>query len=375
MASISREGNMENTTLNPPSRSTSFSVIDNKPSPSKKLSVIVKTFNEQEKIATTIHSIFLACKGLDYEVIIADSLSTDRTVEIASSFPVKVVQLLEVKERSCGVGPQLGFQYSQGELIYLIDGDMDLSREFLLRAIALLEREPDLAGIGGLVAEEHLVNLDYQSRIRNLPTHLQSGEVDRLNGGGLYRRKAIEDVGYFSNRNQHSFEEMELGLRLQSKGWRLLRLNQVAVKHYGHTVATLTLLLARFRSRYAQGAGELLRVTWGKPYLFTVIKEFRVFLMVIAWWALLLFSLFLTRYTLAPVLSVLSLLPLMIGVMIFRKRSVRLGLYAITSWNVFALGTLLGLMRKQQAPEDPIPSKIISDKIGLASTETNAQAS
>ena len=65
------------------------------------------------------------------EVILADSYSTDRTVKIASRYPVRIVQLRHPEERCCGVGPQLGYQYAQGEFIYLMDGDMTLLEGFL----------------------------------------------------------------------------------------------------------------------------------------------------------------------------------------------------------------------------------------------------
>ena len=87
--------------------------------------------------------------GGGVEILVADSLSSDQTVTVAAAFPVKIVQLANAKDRGCGSGVQLGYQYAQGEFVYLLDGDMELQRGFLLQALGLLERDDRLAGVWG----------------------------------------------------------------------------------------------------------------------------------------------------------------------------------------------------------------------------------
>ncbi len=91
-----------------------------------KISVIIKTLNEEASISRAIASALDAVAPHGGEVIVADSGSTDRTVETAMSFPILLVQLANPRERCCGVGAQLGFQHSSGRYIYVLDGDMDL---------------------------------------------------------------------------------------------------------------------------------------------------------------------------------------------------------------------------------------------------------
>lgn len=326
-----------------------------------RLSIIIKALNEQAKIEAAIRSALASVRGIDAEVILADSLSTDDTVELAARYPIKIVQLINPRDRSCGIGPQLGFQFARGEYIYLMDGDMELNPDFARLALSQLDHQPDVAGIGGVVEEQNAANLIFELRKKSSLAHMRVGEVDRLNMGGLYRRAALEDVGYFSNRNLHSFEELELALRLRAKGWRLLRLPIVAIRHYGHTLPMLRLLGLRFRSGYVQGPGELLRSALGKPYLMHAIKEFRVFLGVIAWWGLLIISAALTPYSLLPLAATASLAIVAAIGMSWRKNSLKLGLYSIIDWNIFAMGTLSGFIRRQKQPDGAIPSKILQE--------------
>ncbi|RVN16485.1 glycosyltransferase, partial [Sinorhizobium meliloti] len=51
------------------------------------ISIIIKTLNEEKRIAATVESALAALQDTGGEVIIADSGSCDRTVEIASQYP------------------------------------------------------------------------------------------------------------------------------------------------------------------------------------------------------------------------------------------------------------------------------------------------
>ncbi|WP_447476566.1 glycosyltransferase family 2 protein, partial [Escherichia coli] len=126
---------------------------------------------------------------------------------------------------SCGIGPQLGFQYSHHDLVCLMDGDMLLDKDFLGAAIAFLEANPRVAGVTGHVVEMNVDNLEFTRRVRRVSPENRTGSIDRMNGGGLYRRAAIAEAGYFSDRNLHGYEEFDLGVRLRSLGWELHRLD------------------------------------------------------------------------------------------------------------------------------------------------------
>ena len=231
------------------------------------VSVVIKALNEESGIEATIESALRAVSKVGGEVVLADSCSTDRTIELAMKYPVRIVQLANPSERCCGIGPQLGYQHSSGEFIYIIDGDMQLLDGFLEEALDILAQRPDVAGVGGRVVELNTESLEYVSREQRAAGHRQTGSVDRLDGGGLYRRSAIEEAGYFSDRNLHSYEEYDLGVRLRVLGWRLWRVPQGAVNHFGHDAPPYLLLLRRWRTRYVCGLGELIRAAAGQALL------------------------------------------------------------------------------------------------------------
>ncbi|WP_338011755.1 glycosyltransferase family 2 protein [Methylobacterium sp. Leaf399] len=337
------------------------------------VTIVIKALNEERCIARAIDSAMaaLAAAGVtDGEVILADSRSADRTVAIATARGIAVARLSDAVPRSCGIGPQLGYQHARGDMVCLIDGDMALAPGFLVAALAFLREHPAVAGVGGTVRDVNVVNLEFDRRARRGAPDLRPGPVDRLNGGGLYRRSAIASVGYFSDRNLHGYEEFDLAVRLRTAGWSLHRLATPFVDHYGHTIGGYPLLMRRITSRYLDGIGELLRGALGKPHLRTTLRdlpEIRLWLAVYFGWALGLLAVIALPAALAlAALGALVLVP--VAGMSLRYRSLALGLYAFVAWNAHAFGMARGFLRPRVAPDLPIdalfvPGKIVSGEL------------
>mgnify|MGYP003577694008 CR=1 FL=1 len=74
------------------------------PSRAARVTVVIKALNEEARIGLAIESALRAVQHLGGEVVLADSCSTDRTVEIASAYPIRIVQLAHPSDRCCGAG-------------------------------------------------------------------------------------------------------------------------------------------------------------------------------------------------------------------------------------------------------------------------------
>ncbi len=330
-----------------------------------RVTVIIKAFNEARNIARAIESALTAVDRVGGEVVLADSASTDDTIAIAQRYPIRIVSLAHADERCCGIGPQLGYQHAQGEYVYIMDGDMRMAPDFLELAVAWLQAHPEAGGVGGRVAEQNHEGLEYLSRSNRDNAYTRSGEVDSLNMGGLYRRTAIESVGYFSDRNLHSYEEMDLSQRLRSRGWLLWRLPIAAVDHWGHDTPAYQLLQRRWHNRYLFGVGEVLRAGVGQPHLATMLREFRelrVYAVAFVWLLGLIVVPFLPWPWPARGLVfglVLLSAPLAIAL---RKRSLRQGLYSVVSWLYNLAGLFAGVLRPRVDPAAPIDSVVVMDR-------------
>jgi hypothetical protein len=300
---------------------------------------------------------------MEGEVILADSASSDRTIEIAANYPIKIVRLKRAEDRSCGAGTQLGYQYSSGNYICHIDADMRLHREFLACAIRFLENHLAAAGVGGHVIDRDISNLEFDQRVNRGDPDRIPGRVSRLDGAGVYRRSAIKSVGYLTDRNLHGGEELELAGRLHSRGWALVKLDQPAVDHFGHPGSAYRLLMRRVMTRNSLGPGEGFRAALGRRHFGFMLRNDRLLLicvLVFCWWAGI--GALATSMQREPaIFAAVGLFLLPFAAMAVRWQSLRKGIYSVAAWNTFAMCFLPGLLRRRLSPGSWIDSVVVKD--------------
>jgi glycosyltransferase involved in cell wall biosynthesis len=332
------------------------------------VSIIIKALNEERNIASAIESALAAVREIDAEVILADGGSTDRTIEIARRYPIVIVQLNRTEDRSCGSGAQLGFQYSRGHYLMLMDGDMRLDPEFLPVAINMLKQDPRLAAIGGTVFEPEIVNEEYEQRQKRADRH---GPVTRLDGSGLYRRAAIESLGYLTDRNLHGCEEFDLGARLFCKGWDLLKIKRTTARHELYRGNAYRMWLGYIRSKRASWAGELFRAAIGGRYLVFAMRNNRQWitcLITTGWWITLLATILFSS-----ALAAVTLLLLPFAAMSLRSRSLRLGVYSVFVANVATLFFWPGFFRSRKPPAGWIESTVLQTEADFLGARPGTQ--
>ncbi|MFB0712484.1 glycosyltransferase family 2 protein [Buttiauxella noackiae] len=323
------------------------------------ITVSIKTLNEAKCIEKTIDSIQQQIAAYPHKIIVADSLSTDNTQQLASAKDVTVVSLTQPVDRCCGVGHQLGYLYSEGEYLLLMDGDMELEKGFIDSALTFLEAHPEYAGVAGTVEMDDAANYEFKSRKQRLHEIYPIGDCDHLGGGGLYRRAAIEKIGYLTNRNLHAFEEAELGMRLLHAGYKLHRLDVPYFSHTSHNMPTFKLLMYRWRSGYNQATGELLRSAWGKPYLRDVLKMLKNEII----FSIYMFALLISILTFNAEIIGIALLPLLAFIILkaIKNRSLINGLHSVVNLAVLSAGLVKGLTHPVRDPMVPPDSKVIHE--------------
>lgn len=328
------------------------------------LTIIVKALNEEKHIEACLRSVVPACAQLRGEVILADSLSTDRTVEIAARFNVTIVQMLSADDRGCGAALQLGYQFARGKYIYVLDADMTLEPGFLRIAMDYLEAHPGVAAVGGRLVDLQLNNSADKQRSARYAALRQEQAVTSLGGGGLYRRSAIDAVGYLAHRWLPACEEAELGVRLRCAGWRLIRLPQTALFHCGHNETSSQMLRRLWRNQRMQAYGIFLRSAIGKPWLAGAVKG--------CWFVFIAPLLFVGALALAILAagggfdffpawgwSQVVFWSATFSVLLWRKKNLAEASLAFFSWHLFTLAAARGFIRQPHDPSLPIPARVL----------------
>jgi dolichol-phosphate mannosyltransferase len=116
-----------------------------------KLSLVVPTYNEGQNIAELVRALHAALAGKffePYEIIVVDDNSPDETWKIAAEIAREdptVRVLRRTKERGLATAVVRGWQVARGEVLGVIDGDLQHPPEVTAELWAEMEQGADIA--------------------------------------------------------------------------------------------------------------------------------------------------------------------------------------------------------------------------------------
>jgi len=201
------------------------------------ISFIIIGRNEGWKLKKCLKSIFETIEYnefLNVEVIYIDSKSTDDSIEYAKSFEnVKV--FLITGACNAAIARNIGAVEAKGDILFFIDGDMEINKEFLSLAIENNQLKYDC--ITGHL-DDYLYDIygnflcvKARTYHQNIPIKEQ---VLRTNGGVFLIKKQIwESVSGLKTKLKIN-EDNDLTLRLIKRRINTIRIPALIVKH--HTV-------------------------------------------------------------------------------------------------------------------------------------------
>ena len=122
--------------------------------PSKMFSVIVPTYLEEKYIKKTLEAV----KNQSYknfEIIVVDSDSKDRTRAIAKKFADKVIN---IKRRGVGFARNVGAKAAKGDLLLFLDADTILEKDFLKKVSKAFDNKKVVATSGYIYTSGSLLD-------------------------------------------------------------------------------------------------------------------------------------------------------------------------------------------------------------------------
>lgn len=213
------------------------------------LTVIIIGRNEELHIERTLQSVLKGTSEIhDVEIMYVDSASTDRTLEIAAAYPVKILKLKSYWPLSASAGRYVGSLNSNSQYILFIDGDTVLFKSWLKRGLQIMEDNSQIAGLAGMVHE--ICESDEGKPIKLYKNRHERKKdfmsVHNFGGIGLYRSSILEQVGTF-NPYLSVDEERELGMRIRKAGYELIQILQPMAITYGPERETFQEVYRRFK--------------------------------------------------------------------------------------------------------------------------------
>jgi glycosyltransferase involved in cell wall biosynthesis len=112
-----------------------------------KLTVITAVYNGAEYIEETIESVLKNCSGIDFEYIVLNDGSTDKTLEILNKYE-KVIRIINKSNSGESDSVSLGFKEATGDLLLVVSADDPLlSEKLFLNVFEAFEKDANLMAI------------------------------------------------------------------------------------------------------------------------------------------------------------------------------------------------------------------------------------
>lgn len=133
-----------------------------------KISVIMPAFNEEQVIYHSIQETARALAGCDYEIVVVDDGSSDRTYPEAQRAALENPHVYVVRyERNGGKGYALryGFDHCSGDLVAFLDADLDLHPRQLQTLYRVMQETGADAVIGSKRHPESRLNYPWHRKV------------------------------------------------------------------------------------------------------------------------------------------------------------------------------------------------------------------
>lgn len=153
-----------------------------------KISIIVPTKNSEKTLDSCLMSIKTQSYK-NYQIIVVDNSSTDKTLKIAKKYTKKV--FIKGPERSAQ--RNFGAKKAKGDYVFFVDSDMKLTKHVLKQCVDILAKGKYIKGI---IIPEESFGKGFWANAKKLERSFYVG-VDFMEASRFFERKAFLSAGGF----------------------------------------------------------------------------------------------------------------------------------------------------------------------------------
>ena len=232
-----------------------------------KISVIIPVYNKEKTLKQCLSSV-LNQTYKNYEVIIVDNNSNDKSKEIIREFGKKNKKMRYLFESkiSRGAARRKGGVNAKGEIILMIDSDCIVPKNWIKEIIEPIIKYKQVA-VQGMIKP---TVLNYWSRHiqeenkKSIKKMLKEGEFNWLRTGNFaIKRSVLRDVGY-TNPDLVYAEDEELMVKLRLKNYKLYFKNTVVFHDYPKN----PLELFKKKFKYGEWTSKIRKMYGDKKWVF-----------------------------------------------------------------------------------------------------------
>ncbi len=195
------------------------------------VSIIIRTKNEERWINLCLKKIFSQSFS-DFEVILVDNNSSDRTIEKAKEY--KIAKILKIKKFKPGKALNLGIKKSKGKFIVCLSAHcIPVSKLWLKILVTTIKENKNYAGVYG---RQEPMHFSKPSDIRDLlivfglDKKIQVKDSFFHNANSIIRKEILKKIPF--NNDTTNIEDRLWGKEIIKKGYNIVYIPEASVYHY-----------------------------------------------------------------------------------------------------------------------------------------------
>lgn len=195
-----------------------------------RVTVAIPNYNGVSYVGDAIESVLRQTRQPD-EILIVDDGSTDRSVDVITKYPVRLVR--HRTNFGLAVARNSALAQAEGDILVYIDVDAVADPDLLISLLPAYE-EASVGGAGGQGIEVNVKTVaDRWRRAHAGQSHgAHEKDVEYLYGLCMsYRTYVLRQVGGFDESFSTNAEDMDVGFRVRAAGYRLRYIPDARVYH------------------------------------------------------------------------------------------------------------------------------------------------
>lgn len=226
---------------------SSKKIIFPKPSGECLVSIIIPVYNKWDHTQLCLNSIYKNTDNINYEIIIADDMSTDKTKQISKYFGnIKVIR--DGHNRGFVKNCNNAADHATGKYLLFLNNDTTAQKGWLAHLIALIESQENIGMVGGKLVHPDGTLQEAGSIIfndgscygygrgddPNNPEYSYVREVHYCSGACiLVKRNLFNLAGKFDKQFAPAYyEEVDLTMKIRELGYKVMYQPLTVVNHY-----------------------------------------------------------------------------------------------------------------------------------------------
>ncbi len=232
-----------------------------------KVSVIIPVYNAEKTLKQCLNSVLNQIYK-NYEIIVVDNNSTDKTKQIIKQFQKKSkgknskLRYLFDPVRGIGAARNTGEKKAKGEIILMADSDCIVPKNWVVEMVEAIKGYDAVQGFQEAVLDNYWSNckqIASEKKYQNEDMKNPIGKIDTKNFG--IKKDILNKIGYTS-RKYFSGNDTDLSIKLAKNKCKVGFMKNIRVKHF-HT-DSLNKVFKR-------------KIRWGK-WTATITKDYIGFL-------------------------------------------------------------------------------------------------